>query len=138
MKNGSAIFIAVLLTLGGSWVGFVVAPTLQLGGAKQTTVLVTGDTWPQQRTGEATLGQQIYRANGCAACHTEQIRQTGVVFEVVLTSAGKVNPSAVSNLISTLTLSGLNKDAADDVAEKIKAAGGKSETHLAAICPDIV
>ena len=43
MKNGFAIFFAVLLTLGGSWIGFVVAPTLQLGTAKLTTVLVTGD-----------------------------------------------------------------------------------------------
>ena len=136
MKNGFAIFFAVLLTLGASWSGFVVAPTLQLGRAKQTTVLVTGDIWPQQRTGEATLGLQIYRANGCAACHTEQIRQDGVSFEVVLTGVGK-NPTAVSNLISSLKLAALNKDEADAVAGKITAAGGKSETHLSAFGADI-
>jgi cytochrome c oxidase cbb3-type subunit II len=137
MKNGFAIFFAVLLTLGVSWIGFVVAPTLQLGQAKLTQVLVTGDIWPQQRTGEATLGLQIYRANGCVACHTMQIRQDGFVFEVVLTGAGKINPAAVSNLISTLKLSGLNKEAADAAAEKIKEAGGKSETHLTATGADI-
>ena len=136
MKNGFAIFFAVLLTLGGSWIGFVVAPTLQLGTAKLTTVLVTGDTWPPQRTGEATLGLQIYRANGCAACHTEQIRQGGVSFEVVLTGAGK-NPAAVSNLISSLKLSLLKKEEADAATEQIKAAGGKSETHLSAFGADI-
>jgi cytochrome c oxidase cbb3-type subunit II len=138
MKNGFAIFFAVLLTLGGSWIGFVVAPTLQLGMAKQTTVLVTGDNWPPQRTGAATLGLQVYRANGCVACHTMQLRQDGVVFEVVLTGAGRINPTAVSNLVSTLKLSGLNKEAADAAAEKITAAGGKSETHLAATGADIV
>ncbi len=137
MKNGFAIFFAVLLTLGGSWIGFVAAPTMQLGSAQQTTVLVSGDTWPQQRTGEATLGQQIYRANGCAACHTQQIRQDGVSFDVVLTSPGKINPSAVSNLISNLTLDGLNKEAADAAADKISALGGKTETHLTATGADI-
>ena len=137
MKSGFTIFIAVLLTLGGSWIGFVVAPTMQLGTARLSKVLVTGDPWPQQRTGEATLGLQIYRANGCAACHTMQIRQDGVVFEIVLTSAGKINPTAVSNLISTLTLTGLNKETADATAEKISAAGGKTETHLAAVGADI-
>ena len=139
MKNGFAIFFAVLLTLGGSWIGFVVAPTLQLGTAKLTTVLVTGDTWPQQRTGEATLGLQVYRANGCAACHTEQIRQDGVSFDVALTGAGKTPAAmaAVSNLISTLKLSALNKEEADAAAEQIKAAGGKSETHVFAFGADI-
>ncbi len=137
MKSGFSIFLAILLTLGGSWIGFVVAPTMQLGTAKLTTALVTGDTWPQQRTGEATLGQQIYRANGCVACHTMQLRQDGVSFEVVLTSAGKINPTAVSNLISTLTLTGLNKEAADIAADKISAVGGKTETHLTATGADI-
>ena len=137
MKNGFAIFVAVLLTLGGSWIGLVVAPTMQLGAAKQTVALVTGETWPQQRTGEATLGLQVYRANGCVACHTEQIRQTGAAFEVVLTSPGKNNPAAVSNLLSTLTLSALSKEAADAAADKIGAAGGKTEIHLSATGADI-
>ena len=136
MKNGFAVFFAVAVALGGSWVGFVVAPSLQLGTAKQTSVLVSGDAWPQQRIGDATLGLQVYRANGCAACHTEQIRQSGVAFEVVLTGAGK-NPETVSNLVSSLKLSGLTKEEADDVSGKISAAGGKSETHLSATGPDI-
>ena len=137
MKNGCAIFVAVLVTLGGSWAGFVVAPSIQLGKAKQTLILNSTDTWPLQRTGEATLGLQIYRANGCAACHTEQIRQEGVIFEVVLAGAGKKDPAAVSNLVSTLKLSGLTKDEADAAGEKIKAIGGKVETHLAATGTDI-
>lgn len=136
MKSGFGIFIAVLLTLGGSWIGFVAAPTFQLGAARQTTVLVSGDIWPQQRTGEATLGLQVYRANGCAACHTQQLRQEGVSFDVVLTGAEK-NPAAVSNLISSLKLSALNKEEADAAAGKITAAGGKVETHMNAFGADI-
>jgi cytochrome c oxidase cbb3-type subunit 2 len=136
MKNGFAVFFAVLLTLGLSWIGFVVAPTVQLGTAKQTAVLVTGDTWPQQRPGAATLGLQVYRANGCAACHTEQVRQEGVSFEVVPTKPGK-DPVAFTNLIATLTLTNLTKDDADAAADQINKAGGKSETHLTATGSDI-
>ena len=42
MKNGFWIFLAVFVALGGSWCGFVLAPELQLGGAKQTTILRLG------------------------------------------------------------------------------------------------
>ena len=109
MKNGFWIFIAVFLALGGSWCGFVLAPELQLGGAKQTTVLNTSDVYPVGRPGEATQGSSVYRANGCAACHTEQVRQTGMTCGVTLTEAGK-NPQAVTNLISSLVLINLTKD----------------------------
>ena len=136
MKNGISVFIAAFIALGASWCGFVLAPVFQLGTAKQTAVLNAGDTYPLQRTGDATLGLQVYRANGCAACHTEQLQQSGVAFEVVLTGAGK-NPDAVSNLISTLKLTGLNKEEADSANDKITAAGGKVETHLIPTGADI-
>ena len=78
MKNGALVFLAVFVALGLSWCGFVLAPTRQLGGAKQTTILNSTDLYPVGRPGEANLGLQVYRANGCAACHTEQVRQSGV------------------------------------------------------------
>ena len=136
MKNGFVIFVVSFIALGGSWCGFVLAPELQLGGAKQTTVLDSTDTYPLQRTGDAALGLQVYRVNGCAACHTEQVRQTGLACEVVLTDAGKT-PSVVTNLISSLKLTGLARDDADRIVEKITAAGGKVEIHQAAAGPDI-
>ena len=136
MKNGLSVFLAAFIALGASWCGFVLAPAVQLGTAKQTSVLNSGDTYPIQRTGDATLGLQVYRANGCAACHTEQIQQDGVVFDVVLTGAGK-NPVGVSNLVSTLKLTGLTKEAADSANDKITAAGGKDETHLIPTGADI-
>jgi cytochrome c oxidase cbb3-type subunit 2 len=54
----------------------------------------------------------------------------------VLTGAGK-NPAAVTNLVSSLKLSGLTKEEADAASDKITAAGGKAETHLAATGTDI-
>ena len=136
MKNGAAVFLAVFIALGASWCGFVLAPACQLGGAKQTTILNSTDLYPVGRPGEVNLGLQVHRANGCAACHTEQVRQNGVACDVVLTSAGK-NPELVSNLVSTLKLNGLTKEVADAVSDRISTAGGKAEIHVVATGPDI-
>ena len=55
---------------------------------------------------------------------------------MVLTDAGK-NPSAVTNLLTALTLTGLTKDQAEAVSGKITAAGGKVETHIVPIGSDL-
>ncbi len=137
MKNGLVIFLAAFAVLAGSWGAFVLGPQLQLGGAKQVPVLNSTEVYPLNRPGEANEGLQVYRANGCVACHTEQVQQTGVACEVVLTSAGKKDPAAVSNLVASLKLNGLNEEEAENATEKITAAGGKSETHIVATGPDI-
>jgi cytochrome c oxidase cbb3-type subunit II len=136
MKNGFLVFLASLIALGGSWCGFILAPVVQLGGGKQTTILNSTDLYPVGRPGMANQGLQVYRADGCAACHTEQIQQSGVACDVVLTSAGK-NPLAVTNTISSLKLNNLDKVAADAAVDAITAAGGKAEIHIVATGPDI-
>ncbi len=158
MKNGAMVFLAVFVGLGLSWCGFVLAPTRQLGGAKQTTVLNSSDLYPVGRPGEANQGLQVYRANGCAACHTEQVRQTGVVCDVVLTG-DRTNQQVALNAIRTITngvsetqlinsyigrpgrpytvLSGVSKLIADLVSSKITAVGGQAEIHIVATGPDI-
>jgi cbb3-type cytochrome oxidase cytochrome c subunit len=136
MRNGFGVFIVAFIALGLSWCGFVFAPVKQLGTAKQVAVLNSSDVYPVGRPGEASQGLQVYRANGCAACHTEQVRQDGVTCEVVLTSPGK-NPVMVSNLLSTLKLSGITKEEANAAADQITAAGGKSETHIVPVGVDI-
>jgi cytochrome c oxidase cbb3-type subunit 2 len=134
MKTGFRVFIVAFVALGLSWCGLVLAPVLQLGMQGQVAVLNSSEIYPNQRPGDAALGLQVYRANGCAACHTTQVGQDGVVCDVVLT--GK-NPAAVSNLIATLTVTGLDERQADAVSSKIKAAGGKTETHIIPIGADI-
>ena len=136
MKNGFVIFVATFAVLLTSWGVFVLKPQLQLGGAGQVAVLNSSDIYPTSRPGQAAQGLQIYRANGCAACHTEQVQQDGVVCDVVLTATGK-NPVAVSNLIATLKLDGLTEEAAENAGGRIGAAGGKSETHVIPTGPDI-
>jgi cytochrome c oxidase cbb3-type subunit 2 len=149
MKNGALIFLAAFIALGGSWCGFVLAPQLQLGGAKQTTILNSSDVYPVDRPGGASLGLQAYRANGCAACHTKQVRQDGVACDVILVDAGKnrtavqavaqaVNPALPGLTGSRQTiLHSVSKANADAAVGKISAVGGKAEISIIAIGPDI-
>ncbi len=62
------------------------------------------DTWPPQRTGDATLGLQVYRKYGCAACHTEQVRQTSVANELTLISLGKQNAADFKDFLKSLMI----------------------------------
>lgn len=136
MRNGFLIFLASFVVLGTSWCGFVLGPVSQLGGEKRVAVLNSSDQYPMGRPGLASQGLQVYRANGCAACHTEQVQQNGVACRIVLTSAGK-NPAAVTNVISSLKLDQLDASAAGDVMARITAAGGKAEIHVVPTGPDI-
>jgi cbb3-type cytochrome oxidase cytochrome c subunit len=102
MKTGFCVFLAAFVALGASWFGLVYGSLKQLGGAKETVVLQSGDKWPVQRIGDATLGLQVYRANGCAACHTEQIRQTGAANELSLTSLGVHQAADLKDFITSL------------------------------------
>jgi cbb3-type cytochrome oxidase cytochrome c subunit len=129
MNCACRIFLISFVALGLSWGGFVLAPAIQLGTQKQTAVLNSSLTYPEQRPGDATLGLQIYRRSGCAACHTTQLEQDGVVCDVVVTSRGKT-PATVSNLLSSLDLTGLDSDEAKSVSDQITAAGGKTEIHI--------
>jgi cytochrome c oxidase cbb3-type subunit 2 len=149
VKNGALIFLAAFIAFGGSWCGFVLAPQLQLGGIKQTTILNSSDVYPVGRPGGANLGLQAYRANGCAACHTQQVRQDGVACDVILIDAGKnsaavqaaaqaVNPALPGLTGSRQTiLHNASKADADAAVGKILAAGGKAEISIIAIGPDI-
>jgi cbb3-type cytochrome oxidase cytochrome c subunit len=102
MKTGFCVFLAAFVALGASWFGLVYGPLKQLGVAKETTVLQSSAKWPLQRTGDATLGLQVYRANGCAACHTEQIRQTGVANELSLVNLGVQQAADLKDFIASL------------------------------------
>src|ERR1035438_1143477 len=104
MKTGFCVFLAALGALGASWFGLVYGPLQQLGGAKQTLTLQEKANWPPQRTGDATLGLQVYRKYGCAACHTEQVRQTGAANELALTSLGVQKAADFKDFIKSLMI----------------------------------
>jgi cytochrome c oxidase cbb3-type subunit 2 len=78
MNSGPLLFLGLFATMACSWTGFILAPQLQLGGMTQTNTVVVGDalseTYPVAQPGEAHAGAEVYRANGCAACHTQMVR----------------------------------------------------------------
>lgn len=104
MKTGCTIFLVALVAFGASWWGLVRGPLHQLGRQTQEVVLQSSENWPPQRTGEATLGLDVYRACGCAACHTEQVSQTGVADEISLTSLGNNKAADFREFIKSLML----------------------------------
>jgi cbb3-type cytochrome oxidase cytochrome c subunit len=164
MKNGFTLLLATVVALGASWCGLVLMPMWQLGGEKLAPILNSTATWPCPRTGEATLGLQVYRANGCAACHTTQVRQDGITVEVWLTGLGSVGPDNFKEFVQSLfflpelgkftnALAGNLKDwngalpkmllttdrktVADEMVQRINAAGVKSEVRIVATGADV-
>jgi cytochrome c oxidase cbb3-type subunit 2 len=77
MNYGPLIFLGVFLTLASSWCGLVLIPQLQFGRQTAVKIEETGEMYPPVRPGMAEQGEEIYRANGCIYCHTQQVRTEG-------------------------------------------------------------
>ena len=73
MNPGPLIFLASFFAMSVSWLGFVLVPQLQIGRQPQVQAM-DGSSYPPMRPGMARQGEQVYRANGCFYCHTEQVR----------------------------------------------------------------
>ncbi|HEX4122918.1 MAG TPA: cbb3-type cytochrome c oxidase subunit II [Verrucomicrobiae bacterium] len=78
MNSGPLLFLGLFAAMVCSWLGFIMGPQLQIGNLPQTNTVVVGDalsqTYPVALSGEAHQGEEVYRANGCAACHTQMVR----------------------------------------------------------------
>src|SRR5580658_8426834 len=99
MKSGALVFLAAFVALSASWAGFVLAPQLQLGKASQVaTTGGTGAMYPVARTGQAHQGAEVYRANGCVYCHSQQLGQEATRCDVVLTDFGTNKPAVLKLL----------------------------------------
>src|SRR5438552_15527857 len=94
MNYGPLIFLAACFALAASWFGFVLKPEMQIGHLQQTNTVGTAATYPLARPGLARQGLDVYRANGCFYCHSQQIGQSGTVCDVLLADAG-TNQNAV-------------------------------------------
>ena len=77
MNNGPLIFLGLFFALASSFWGMVVVPQLTLGQQTEVKIERTGTLYPQGRPGQANQGAQVYRALGCVACHTQQVRPRG-------------------------------------------------------------
>src|SRR2546423_5364098 len=100
MNYGPLIFLAAFFALASSWFGLVLTPQMQVGHLQQTNAVDTGASYPLARAGLARQGLEVYRANGCAYCHSQQVRQSGTVCDVMLTDAGTNQTALMTALLN--------------------------------------
>ncbi len=155
MNNGPLLFFGVLLTLASSFWGLILAPQLQFGRQQPRLIEATGEYYPPARPGLAAKGADVYRSLGCVECHSQQVRQTGVNFDLWVTDlstnvaailpamvkAGIELPEAelfkVLSKLPARLQAGLSVSKAQDLAKKLTDAGAKSEAVLVTLGSDI-
>jgi cbb3-type cytochrome oxidase cytochrome c subunit len=110
VNHGPLIFLGVFFALALSWFGMVLTPAIQLGHMMQTNTIPAGAKYPLARPGFAATGGDVYRANGCAYCHSEQVLQQSTVCDVLLSEPGTNQNTVIS------ALKGLRSDLTDATA----------------------
>src|SRR5688572_19725963 len=75
MKNGPLLVVGLFTALTASWAGIVLSTNAQLGGLTPYYDDAEGNSFPQQASGIAAQGEQVYVSLGCASCHTQQVRR---------------------------------------------------------------
>lgn len=145
MNRGPLLFLGTFLALSISWFGMILVPQMQIGGLNPSVAADLGNRFPSPRPGDAQAGLQVYRANGCVYCHSQQIGQSGVRFDVMLTKGGafpmdaanvekeilRVVPELASSMVRTgvantngfTFLHGVTKADADAVIKRITRVG---------------
>jgi cytochrome c oxidase cbb3-type subunit 2 len=130
MNYGPLVFLAAFFALASSWCGFVLTPQLQIGHLQQTnTVGGVSMAYPAARPGLAGQGLEVYRANGCAYCHSQQVGQTGSVLDIALTDAGTNQAATVAALLK-LAESATNQPSALTQLSPLQP-GGSNDTSAA-------
>jgi cytochrome c oxidase cbb3-type subunit 2 len=104
MNNGPLLFFGIFASLAGSFWALLLAPQLQIGRAQPVVLEATGAPYPSVRPGLAQQGAQVYRAQGCVECHSQQVRQTGVSFELWLADPG-ADPNGLAAAMAQLKIS---------------------------------
>jgi cbb3-type cytochrome oxidase cytochrome c subunit len=155
MNLAPLIFLAAFFGLACSWFGMVLTPQLQIGRLQQTNTVPAGAVYPAGRPGLAGQGLSVYRANGCAYCHSQQVVQMGTVCDVVLTDAGtnhaallvalrKLRPSLsqaedeqLTNSLPKTIREGLTKEEADAMVKTLNATSAKATPWIVPVGPDI-
>lgn len=74
MKGLQPIFLGIFGIFAFSWLGMTVVPNLQIGSLNPQSDEEGTDIYPMPPSGMVLRGAQVYAANGCAYCHTQQVR----------------------------------------------------------------
>src|SRR5947209_15554039 len=74
MKGLVPLFIGLFGTFAFSWIGLTVVPNSQIGHLNPQTDEEGADAYPAPKSGMVARGNQVYVANGCIYCHSQQVR----------------------------------------------------------------
>jgi len=74
MKGLAPLFLGIFGTFAFSWVGLTVLPNWQIGHLNPQSDEEGTDIYPQPQSGMFERGARVYAANGCAYCHSQQVR----------------------------------------------------------------
>ncbi len=74
MKGLAPLILGILGTFALSWLGLTVIPNAQIGQLDPQTDEEGTDVYPMPKSGLAERGREIYAANGCVYCHSQQVR----------------------------------------------------------------
>ncbi len=156
MNYAPLAFLAAFFALSASWFGYVLTPQIQLGRELPGTNMANvSELYPATRPGTARQGQQVYRAEGCFYCHSQQVGQSATLAEVVLTEMGtnaaavtkaflahspegtQMSPVMLAGGLPKTVMPGTNIPAADGLAKALKAAGAKAAIQFVPVGSDI-
>ncbi|HRJ73343.1 MAG TPA: cbb3-type cytochrome c oxidase subunit II [Terrimicrobiaceae bacterium] len=74
MNRLPPLIFGVFLTFAAAWLGVVAYSYIELGRMEPVLDEASGEINPPPISGLAAAGQRVYAANGCVACHTQQVR----------------------------------------------------------------
>nr|MBA2432184.1 cbb3-type cytochrome c oxidase subunit II [Chthoniobacterales bacterium] len=74
MKGIAPLFLGIFGTFAFSWFGLILIPNAQIGRLDPQTDEEGADAYPMPKSGMAERGRQVYTANGCVYCHSQQVR----------------------------------------------------------------
>lgn len=74
MNGYGRLFVGILLAFVLSWAALVLVPLNQVGNLLPLEDQTSGEMNPPALSGLAKRGSQVYASNGCASCHTQQVR----------------------------------------------------------------
>ncbi len=86
MNRVPMLIACIFVALAPAWFGLVYGPARQQ--AKVAPYSRGEVLYPNDRVGLAKMGRDVYRANGCYHCHSQQVAQGEVQYNLFLTGSG--------------------------------------------------
>jgi cytochrome c oxidase cbb3-type subunit 2 len=83
LVNFRSFFWLIFAVFLFTWVGLVLLPWVELGHLAPIETEGSTDITPWDSTGAAHQGEHVYAANGCAYCHTQQVRPSSSGSDII-------------------------------------------------------